>query len=344
MNIPSRSLGRTGIPVSALGIGTAPLGDLFAKLDDQVAIATLADALRSGITLLDTSPHYGNGLAEHRCGTALRIVGRDNVVLSTKVGRVMDPRSPGGTAIAEGAAAPGFVGGLPHKAAIDYSYDGTMRSFEQSLLRIGTDRIDIALIHDVDVFTHGADALETRFGEAMNGAYRALDQLRSEGAVKVIGVGVNEANICVRFANEGDFDAMLLAGRYSLLEQPALDEFLPLAQRKGIGVMLGGVFNSGILATGAIPGARYNYKDAPPEVMARVARIEQVCRAHDVPLIDAALQFALGHVAVSSVVLGAETPEHVHNNIRSMTRPSPSSLWSDLKAEGLLSPEAPTPA
>jgi len=344
MNIPFRSLGRTGIPVSALGIGTAPLGDLFTKLDDQVAIATLADALRSGVTLVDTSPHYGNGLAEHRCGTALRIVGRDNVVLSTKVGRVIDPRSPGGTAIAEGAAAPGFVGGLPHKAAIDYSYNGTMRSFEQSLLRIGTDRIDIALIHDVDVFTHGADALETRFGEAMNGAYRALDQLRSEGAVKAIGVGVNEADICVRFANEGDFDAMLLAGRYSLLEQPALDEFLPLAQRKGIGVMLGGVLNSGILATGAVQGARYNYKDAPPEVMAHVARIEQVCRAHGVPLIDAALQFPLGHVAVSSVVLGAETPEQVSNNIASMTRPIPSSLWSDLKAERLLNSQAPTPS
>jgi D-threo-aldose 1-dehydrogenase len=344
MNIPFRSLGLTGIPVSALGIGTAPLGDLFTKLDDQVAFATLADALRSGITLLDTSPHYGNGLAEHRCGTALRIVGRDNVVLTTKIGRVMDPRSPGGTAVAEGAAAPGFVGGLPHKAAIDYSYDGTMRSFEQSLLRIGTDRIDIALIHDVDVFTHGADALETRFGEAMNGAYRALDRLRSEGAVKAIGVGVNEADVCVRFANEGDFDAVLLAGRYSLLEQPALNEFLPLAQRKSIGVMLGGVFNSGILATGAVQGARYNYKDAPPEVMARVARIEEVCRAHGVPLIDAALQFALGHVAVSSVVVGAETSEQVRKNIASMTRLIPSSLWSDLKAEGLLNSEAPTPS
>jgi D-threo-aldose 1-dehydrogenase len=344
MNIPSRSLGRSGLQVSALGIGTAPLGDLFTKLDDQIAIATLADALRSGITLLDTSPHYGNGLAEHRCGTAMRIVGRDNVVLSTKVGRVMDPRSPGGTAVAEGAAAPGFAGGLPHKANIDYSYDGTMRSFEQSLLRMGTDRIDVALIHDVDVFTHGAEGVETRFSEAMNGAYRALEQLRSEGAVKAIGIGVNEANICVRFANAGDFDAMLLAGRYSLLEQPALDEFLPLAQAKGIGVMLGGVFNSGILATGAVPGAYYNYKPAPEEIMARVARIEQVCRAHDVPLVDAALQFALGHPAVSSVVLGAETPEHVHSNLRSMTRPIPQSLWGDLKAEGLLNPQAPTPA
>jgi D-threo-aldose 1-dehydrogenase len=311
MDIPSRSLGRTGLQVSVLGLGTAPLGDLFTKLDEQVSIATIADGLRAGLTLLDTSPHYGNGLAEHRCGTALRMVGRDRVVLSTKVGRYMDPRSPGGTAVAEGAAAPGFAGGLPHKAIIDYSYDGTMRSFEQSLLRMSTNRIDVVLIHDVDVFTHGADALETRFSEAMNGAYRALERLRSEGAVKAIGIGVNEADICVRFAKAGDFDAMLLAGRYSLLEQPALEEFLPLALKKGIGVMLGGVFNSGILATGAVSGAKYNYKAAPPDVLEKVSRIERVCRAHDVQRIDAALQFSLGHPAVSSVVLGAEQPEHI---------------------------------
>jgi len=344
MNIPSRSLGRSGLQVSVLGLGTAPLGDLFTKLDEQVAIATIADGLRTGLTLLDTSPHYGNGLAEHRCGTALRMIGRDHIVVSTKVGRHMDPRSHGGTAVAEGAAAPGFAGGLPHKSNIDYSYDGTLRSFEQSLLRLSTDRIDVALIHDVDVFTHGADAVEQRFSEAMNGAYRALERLRSEGAVKVIGVGVNEANICVRFANAGDFDAMLLAGRYSLLEQPALEEFLPLAQSKGIGVILGGVFNSGILATGAVPNAKYNYKAAPPEVLEKVSRIEQVCRAHGVPLVDAALQFSLGHPAVSSVVLGAEQPEQIRRNIASMTNPIPPGLWSDLKAEGLLNPAAPVPA
>ena len=343
MNIPSRSLGRTGLQVSVLGLGTAPLGDLFTKLDEQVAIATIATGLRAGLTLLDTSPHYGNGLAEHRCGTALRMIGRERVVLSTKVGRYMDPRSSGGTAVAAGAASPGFAGGLSHKATIDYSYDGTMRSFEQSLLRLGTDRIDVALIHDVDVFTHGADALEARFSEAMNGAYRALQRLRSEGTVKAIGVGLNEAGICARFARAGDFDTMLLAGRYSLLEQSALEEFLPLAMEKGIGVMLGGVFNSGILATGAVPGAKYDYKSASPDVLGTVSRIERVCRAHNVQLVDAALQFTLGHPAVSSVVLGAEQPEHIWKNVASMTRPIPSSLWSDLKAEGLLNPTAPVP-
>ena len=273
MDIPTRSLGRTGLQVSVLGLGTAPLGDLFTKLDEQVAINTIVSGLRAGLTLLDTSPHYGNGLAEHRCGTALRMVGRDRVVLSTKVGRHMDPRSRGGSAVAEGAAAPGFAGGLPHKSSIDYSYEGTLRSFEQSLLRMSTDRIDVALIHDVDVFTHGADALEARFSEAMNGAYRALERLRSEGAVKVIGIGLNEADMCVRFAKAGDFDAVLLAGRYSLLEQPALEEFLPLALEKGIGVILGGVFNSGIPATGAVPGAKYDYKIALPDVLERVSEL-----------------------------------------------------------------------
>src|SRR3954471_8818563 len=279
MTIPTRQLGRSGLVVSSLGFGAAPLGDLYKKLDEQVALGTVAEALRAGINLLDVSPHYGNGLAEHRYGTALRIAGRDGVVLSTKVGRWMDPRTAGGSAVGEGVASPGFAGGLPHRSVLDYSYDGAMRSFEQSLLRMGTNSIDILLIHDVDVWTHGPDAVEARFKEAMEGAYRALERLRSEGAVKAIGVGLNEAEMCTRFAKAGDFDTVLLAGRYSLLEQPALDEFLPLALEKGIGVMLGGVFNSGILATGAVAGAKYDYKIAPPDVLERVSRIERVCRA-----------------------------------------------------------------
>jgi D-threo-aldose 1-dehydrogenase len=187
----------------------------------------------------------------------------------------------------------GFVGGQPHRAVVDYSYDGTMRSVEQSLLRLGDDRLDLLLIHDVDVWTHGIDAIEDRFREAMAGAYVALDRLRGEGVVAGIGIGVNEAEMCVRFAQAGSFDTMLLAGRYSLLEQPALAEFLPLAQQQGIGVLLGGVFNSGILATGAVSGAKYNYRDAPPEILAKVEWIERVCEAHGIALPTAALHFAL---------------------------------------------------
>src|SRR6266853_396333 len=194
------------------------------------------------------------------------------------------------------------------------------------------------------VWTCGADAIEERFAEAMAGAYVALDRLRSEGVVAGIGIGVNEAEMCVRFAQAGSFDTMLLAGRYSLLEQPALAHFLPLAQQRGIGVMLGGVFNSGILATGAVKGAKYNYQDAPPEILAKVARIERVCTAHGVALPTAALHFALGHPAVASVVLGAETPQEVERNVAGLSSAVPAALWSDLKAERLLDPDAPVPA
>ena len=335
--MPRRVLGRTGLAVSVLGFGTAPLGDLYAKLDDATAIAAAERAFELGVNLLDTSPHYGRGLAEHRCGTAIRRVPRQNIVVCTKVGRWMDP-------FHRPSDASGFVGGQPHCAVVDYSYDGTMRSVEQSLLRLGTDRLDLLLIHDVDVWTHGVDAIEQRFREAMAGAYVALDRLRGEGVVAGIGIGVNEAEMCVRFAAAGSFDTMLLAGRYSLLEQPALAQFLPLAQQQGIGVLLGGVFNSGILATGAVPGAKYNYRDAPPQILARVADIERVCAAHGVALPTVALHFALGHPAVVSVVLGAQNPQEVERNVDALSSQVPAALWSDLKAQHLLDADAPVPS
>jgi len=334
--VPRRTLGRTGLCVSTLGFGAAPLGDLYARLDDGTAIAAVERALELGINLLDTSPLYGHGLAEHRCGTALRRVPRQDIVVSTKVGRWMDPFHPRG-------GESRYVGGQPHRAVIDYSYDGTMRSVEQSLLRLGTDRLDLLLIHDVDVWTHGRDAIEDRFREAMTGAYVALDRLRSEGAVAGIGIGVNEAEMCVRFAQAGSFDVMLLAGRYSLLEQPALAQFLPLAQQQGIGVLLGGVFNSGILATGAVSGAKYNYRDAPPEIMAKVTDIARVCAAHGVALPTAAMHFALGHPAVASLVLGAQDPQEVERNVAALSSQVPAALWADLKAEHLLDEDVPVP-
>lgn len=334
--LPRRPLGRSGLTVSTLGFGAAPLGDLYGRLDDQTAIDAVTAALSQGVTLIDAAPLYGHGLAEHRVGTAIRRFERSQIQLSTKVGRYMDP----GRGRGDGS---GYHGGQPHAAVIDYSRDGTLRSVEQSLLRLGTDRIDILLIHDVDVWTHGKDGFEQRYREAMAGAYPALHQLRAEGVVKAIGIGVNEADVCARFARAGDFDTMLLAGRYSLLEQPALDEFLPLALEKGIGVMLGGVFNSGILATGPIPGAKYNYRDAPPEILAKVGRIQRVCADHGADLATAALQFALGHPAVSSIVLGATSPQEVERNLAGLTTPIAPALWSNLKAEGLLRKEAPVP-
>jgi D-threo-aldose 1-dehydrogenase len=333
---PRRPVGRTGLEVSALGFGTAPLGDLYSKLDDGTAIAAVERALALGVNLIDTSPLYGHGLAEHRCGAAIRRVPRDQIVVCTKVGRWMDPSHGRG----DGS---GFVGGQPHRAVIDYSYDGTLRSVEQSLLRLGTDRIELLLIHDVDIWTHGAEAVEDRFREAMAGAYVALDRLRGEGVIKGIGIGVNEAEMCVRFAQAGSFDTMLLAGRYSLLEQPALKQFLPVALQQGMGVLLGGVFNSGILATGAVPGAKYNYQDAPAEILAKVTRIQRVCDAHGVALPTAALHFALGHPAVASVVLGAQSPQEVERNVAALSSVVPAALWSDLKAEHLLDADAPVP-
>lgn len=335
-------LGRTGIKVSPVGFGTAPLGDFFERLDEATAIETAVSAVACGMNLIDTSPHYGNGLAEHRVGTALRSVAREDVVLSTKIGRVMSPASRHG----EPPPPPprGFVGGLPHRPAFDYSYDGVMHSFEQSLLRLGTDRIDILLVHDVDPWSQGEDMVEARYQQVVHSGFRALDALRSQGLVRAIGLGLDDHEWCERFIRESDFDVFLLAGRYSLLEQPAVSSLLPLALERNIGVMLGGVFNSGILATGAIDGARYNYAAAPPDVLARVARIERVCSAHGVKLAHAAVQFALSHPAVATIVLGAVHPDEIARNLSAITALVPEALWSDLKSEGLLDPAAPTPA
>jgi D-threo-aldose 1-dehydrogenase len=337
MTLPTRKLGRTGLDVSILGFGGAPLGDLYDLIDDDTALRAVATAAESGVTLFDVAPLYGRGLAEHRFGTVLKRRPRDSFVLSTKVGRWLRP-APGGPATPSR-----YRGGLSFDVVVDYSYDGTMRAFEQSLQRLALPSIDIALIHDVDVWTHG-DQIETRFKEAMEGAYRALDRLRGEKVVKGIGVGVNESAMCVRFANAGDIDAVLLAGRYSLLEQPALADFLPLAGKKRIGVMLGGVFNSGILATGAVVDAKYNYRPAPADILERVRKIEAVCASHRVALPVAAMQFALGHPAVSSLVIGAVAPAEVTRNVAALTARVPAALWSDLKREGLLDAAAPVPA
>ncbi|WP_262268812.1 aldo/keto reductase [Microvirga yunnanensis] len=337
--LPTRPLGKTGIPVTILGFGGVPVGDLYERLDEGRAIATVESAHRAGMTLFDTSPHYGNGLSELRFGAALRRFPRDSYVLSTKVGRRMDPRKPG-----RSVGGPGFAGGVPHASIVDYSYDGTMRSFEQSLLRLGLDRIDILLLHDVDVWTHGPEMADQRFREAMEGSYKAVHELRSQGVVKAVGLGLNESDTTVRFVKAGDFDCVLLAGRYSLLHQDALDEFLPLAEQKGIGVILGGIYNSGILATGAKPGAHFNYVPAPPEVMDKVARIERVCEAHGVPIAVAALRFALGAPAVASVILGGASPEEVERNMKAIKTEVPAALWRDLKTERLLPESVPVPA
>lgn len=331
-----RKLGKAPIEVTQLGFGGAPIGDLYAKLPEEEALATVHTAYDVGIRLFDTAPLYGHGLSEHRTGHVLRQYPRDSFVLSTKVGRFLKPQEPSRIDRDQ------WSNPLPFELVFDYSYDGVMRQVEDSLQRLATNRIDILLIHDVDYSAHGEET-DRRFQEAMEGAYRALDKLRGEGAVKAIGCGLNQWEYCLRFAKAGDFDCFLLAGRYTLLEQSALDEFLPLCVEKNIGILLGGPYNSGILATGAVEGAMYNYKPASGEVADKVRRIEAVCDRHNVPLPAAALQFPLAHPAVSSVIPGAVTPSEVRRNVELMSIDIPSALWQELKAEELLHPDAPIP-
>lgn len=336
---PSRRLGRTDVAVTTLGYGGAPIGGFRFALSEQQAVETIRTALSAGVRYFDTSPYYGYGRSEHLFGQALRSVPRDSYVLSTKVGRTMSAKRD--DEIVEGYRA----GGLPFKPTYDYSADGAYRSLEQSLLRLGMNRIDVVFIHDVDVWTHGSQAeADRRFAEAMAGCYPALAKLRSEGVIRAIGVGLNDSEMCVRFAREADLDCIMLAGRYTLLEQGAIAELLPLCQEKMISILLAGPFNSGILATGAVAGAPYDYKPAPDAVMDRVRRIESTCRRHGVELATAALQFPLAHSALASAVVGSIHPHEVQENAARMTQSIPVALWADLKREGLLHPDAPVPA
>jgi D-threo-aldose 1-dehydrogenase len=333
-----REVGATGLHVPVLGLGGAPLGDLYEKIPGERAQATLAAAYQGGARLFDTAPLYGHGLSEHRFGHFLRQQPRDSYILSTKVGRWLEPHDP------ETLDRGQWAGGLNMKWTYDYTYDGVRRAIDQSFQRLGIERVDILLIHDIDIWSQGSrEEYERQIKIAMDGAYRALDGLRSQGVIKAVGIGVNETDPCMRFARNCDMDCFLLAGRYTLLEQGGLDDLLPLAEQKKISFLLGGPFNSGILATGPVAGAKYNYKDAPPDILDRVRRIEAVCKRHDVPLAAAAIQFPLGHARVASIIPGAVRPEEVTQNAALMTRKIPADLWSELRQEGLLRPEAPVP-
>ncbi len=323
------------LETTEFGFGGAPLGNLFEAIPEDVAQATLQAAWDTGRRWFDTAPLYGLGLSEERFGRFLEDKPRDSYVLSTKFGRVLEDCAP------EDATPDKFVDTPSRRFDYDYSYDGVMRSLEQSLERLGLDRIDVFFCHDVDIFTHGAkEASDARIKEFMEGGYKAALELREQGVVKAIGGGINEWQVAETLARAGDFDIFLLAGRYTLLEQEALESFLPLCAERGIGVLLGGPFNSGILATGARPGAHYNYAPAPAEILEKVARIERVCAEHGVSLFEAALRFPLGHSQVICVVPGAMNPEQV----RLPDNPIPAAFWDALRAEGLIRADAPTPA
>ena len=331
-------LGRSDVSVTALGLGGAPFGNMYAALPEAQVTAAIDAAWQTGMRFFDTAPLYGHGLSEHRMGHALRQRPRDDYILSTKVGWMLRPADP--SRFDAGI----FKRTLPFARETDYSYDAVMRSFEDSLQRLGTHRIDLLLIHDVDIWTHGSRAAwQQRLREVADGAYKAVAKLRDEGVVKAIGAGVNESEACLALTEIGDFDAFLLAGRYTLLEQDALDDLLPRCAEHGIGIVIGGPYNTGILATGAIEGAYYNYSPAPPEILRRVQATEAVCARHEVTLASAALQFPLAHPVVASVIPGAVSADEVERNVATINAPIPRDLWAELKAEGLLRADAPTP-
>lgn len=332
-----RRFGRAGFDTTAFAFGTAPIGNIFRPIDEMTADAMIQQAWDAGIRYFDTAPYYGHGLAELRLGASLRWKNRDDHVISTKVGRVLKPARRADVDFTP------WVEAAANRLEFDYSYDGTMRAFEDSMQRMALEHVDVLFIHDIDVFTRGSEQPEV-FRQAMDGCWSALEKLRNEGVVKAIGVGVNEWEVCHAALQQRDFDCFLLAGRYTLLEQEALDEFLPLCEKRGAAVVVGGGFNSGILATGARPGAKYNYSPAPDHIMQRVAAIEEVSRAHNVPLPAAALQFVVAHPAVASFCAGTRTPEQLQQNLEWFSSPIPDAFWTELKAKGLLREDAPVPA
>lgn len=324
-----------------LGLGCASLGNLYRAIGDDAARSTVDAAWRAGMRTFDTAPYYGLGLSERRLGDALRDRPRSEYCLSTKVGRLLDPDTRPELALERH----GFVTPMLFKVRYDYSYDGIMRSWEASLQRLGLARIDILLVHDIGAVTHGAENAR-HFADLADSGYRALDELRQSGDIDAIGLGVNEWEICAQAMTIGRFDCFLLAGRYTLLEQEPLHAFLPQCQQHGAAILLGGAYNSGILATGTRRGGPvyYNYEPAPSGIVERVGRIEAVCDAHGVTLAAAALQFPLAHPAVASVIPGLDSPHRVEQTVALWHEAIPAAFWQQLKDEGLLDSAAPTPA
>jgi len=330
-------LGNGGLTFTKLGMGMAPLGNLYRAISDEDAHAILARAWDAGVRYYDTAPLYGLGLSETRLNRFLRGKDRDSYVLSTKVGRLLSACAP------ETRDGQDKWFDVPARNEVyNYTYDGVMRSVEFSLERLGVDRIDILFAHDLDLPNHGRqDVLDAKLGELMSGGYDALLSLRDQGVIKAFGAGVNEWEPCEWMAERGDFDIFLLAGRYTLLEQEALQSFLPLCEDRGIGIVIGGPYNSGILATGPTQGAYYNYEHAPQSILTRVEEIEKICTANGVRLVDAAFQFPLRHPTVVSVVPGGQGLTEMNSNIDAEKAKIPEALWTDLKAAGLMREDAP---
>jgi D-threo-aldose 1-dehydrogenase len=326
-----------GINFTTLGFGAAPLGNLFRAISEDDAQATLQRAWDAGVRYFDTAPLYGLGLSETRINRFLRGKPRDAYVISTKIGRMFRATTP------DKRDGLGKWFDVPSRNEIyDYGYDGVMRSIEFSLERLGIDRVDILYAHDLDIFTHKSPQVLAAYQQTfMQGGYKALIALRDQGVIKAFGAGVNEWEPCRWLLDRGDFDIFLLAGRYTLLEQAALDGFMNPALARCVGVVIGGPYNSGVLATGPRPGAHYNYDIAPQWVLERAGALQKTCAAHGVRLVDAAFQFPLRHKAVVSVIPGGQAEAEMASNLAAATATLPDALWADLKAQGLIDEDCP---
>ncbi|WP_406516230.1 aldo/keto reductase [Streptomyces sp. NBC_00873] len=324
-------LGSSAVEVTELSFGAASIGNLFREVDPAQAAAAVDAAWDEGVRYFDTAPHYGLGLSERRLGAALRHRPRESYVVSTKVGRLLDPLPADPIASYDGLTE-GFAVPATHRRRWDFSADGVRRSIEDSLERLGLDRIDIAYLHDPD------DHAEAAFREA----YPALEKLRSEGVVGAIGAGMNQTAMLTRFLRDTDVDTVLCAGRYTLLDQSALVELLPEATARGRSVVVGGVFNSGLLADPR-PGATYDYAAAPLTLLDRALRIKAVAEGHGVPLRAAALHYPLAHPAVATVLVGTRSPDEIRDAADLLSREIPDALWDELRAEGLLTEDGHRP-
>ncbi len=330
----TRTLGRSQVCVTALGFGAASIGNLYHELDDDQAARTIGAAWDAGIRYFDTAPHYGLGLSEQRLGRSLSAYPRDDYVISTKVGRILvEQPAATGSDLDNGFAVP-----ATRRRVWDFSAAGVHRSLEASLQRLGCDHVDIVLLHDPDESPNP--------GQALDEAYPALHELRRQGAVGAIGIGSKDLAILARFAAESDVDSLMIAGRYTLLEQPALDDVLPLCEQRGISILNVGIFNSGILATERPDASQpYEYGTAPGDIVHRAQAIARICRQHGVTLPQAAVTFAGAHPAVASVVVGAGKPEHIERSAQwHAAELPPNQLWVDLIEAGLVRPDAALPA
>ncbi|MCA8890038.1 MAG: aldo/keto reductase [Parvularculaceae bacterium] len=323
------------LSLPSFGFGGASVGNLFAASSDSEAEEAMATAMAVGFDYFDTAPHYGHGLSEVRIGRFLAGLSEHRPVLSTKVGRVLKPSGP------VGPPDHGFVNPLPFTQVFDYSYDGVMRSFDDSCARLGVENVDILFMHDIGRLTHG-DAHDELFAQAMDGGYRAMDELKRAGKTKAIGLGVNEWEVCAQTFACADFDIFMLAGRYTLMEQEPLHRLFPECARRGVGVICAGPFNSGLLARRPDAASHYNYTKAPRDIIERATRLYEFCERQGVPVQAAALQFPLRHRVVRSVVGGMSSAARVRSTAAWARFPIPDGFWDEIRSAGLVDPAVPT--